>query len=149
MRLRQKSKTGRKQALDQETDSGRTFTLGEAHNLIPRLRRLLERVSSRREALVDMRVEIDRARENAERGGGSRFGASYLKHLLSFSEAVQEIEAMGVLVKDFRNGLVDFPHERDGRIVYLCWKPDEEEISWWHEVDTGFAGRRPLTEDSD
>jgi hypothetical protein len=135
--------------MDGELESGRTFTLNEASNLIPRLRRLLEKVSSRREALVDMRVEIDRARENAERGGGSRFGASYLNHLISFSETVQEIESLGVVVKDFRKGLVDFPHEREGRIVYLCWKPDEEAISWWHEVDTGFAGRRPLSDDSE
>ena len=135
--------------MDDESDEVRTFTLSEASSLIPRLRKLLGRVSSQREALVDMRVEIDRARENADQGGGSPLGAAYLKHLMSFSEAVQEIESLGVLVKDFRNGLVDFPHEREGRIVYLCWKPDEEEISWWHEVDTGFAGRRSLTDDLD
>jgi hypothetical protein len=135
--------------MDGELQGGRTFTLSEASNLIPRLRRLLDTVLSQREVLVDMRVEIDRARENADRGGGSRFGASYLKHLMRFSEAVQEIESLGVLVKDFRNGLIDFPHEREGRVVYLCWKPDEEQISWWHEVDTGFAGRRPLTDDPD
>ena len=64
-----------------------------------------------------------------------------------FSELVQEIESLGVLVKDLGTGLVDFPHELDGRIVYLCWKPDEDEIGWWHEVDTGFAGRHPLSED--
>jgi hypothetical protein len=149
MRIARRIETARKDLMDGESQSERTFTLSEASGLIPRLRRLLGRVSSQRDALVDMRVEIDRARENADQGGGSRFGASYLKHLMSFSEAVQEIESLGVLVKDFRNGLVDFPYEREGRIVYLCWKPDEEEISWWHEVDTGFAGRRPLSDDFD
>ena len=44
-------------------------------------------------------------------------------------------------------GLVDFPYDRDGRIVYLCWKPDEDEIGWWHETDAGFAGRQMLTDE--
>jgi hypothetical protein len=41
-------------------------------------------------------------------------------------------------------GLCDFPHQRDGRVVYLCWKQDEEEVSWWHDLDSGFAGRQPI-----
>ena len=132
-----------------ETEEVRLFTLSEARSLIPRLRRLLARVTSERENLLDMRVELDRAREKAELNGGSRLGPTYLVHLIAFSEAVHEIELLGVHIKDFRTGLVDFPHERDGRIVYLCWKPDEEEIGWWHETDSGFAGRQPLTDDFD
>jgi hypothetical protein len=131
-----------------EADDVRVFTLSEARSLIPRLRKLLARVIKEREALLDMRVEIDLAREKASQGGGgSALGAIYLTHLIAFSEAVQEIEYIGVQVKDLRTGLVDFPYDRDGRIVYLCWKPDEDEIGWWHEVDAGFAGRQPLTDE--
>lgn len=133
--------------MDDDIEVARTFTLGEARSLIPRLRRLLGRVTAEREVLLDMRAEIDLAREKAEYGGGSPLGPTYLAHLIAFSEAVQEVEIIGVHVKDFRNGLVDFPYEHDGRIIYLCWKPDEDEISWWHEVDAGFAGRQPLTDD--
>jgi len=133
---------------DEESDEVRVFTLGEARSLMPRLRKLLARVSKEREALLDMRVEIDMAREKAaEGGGGSPMGTIYIAHLIAFSEAVQEIEYLGVQVKDLRTGLVDFPYDRDGRIVYLCWKPDEDEIAWWHETDAGFAGRQPLTEE--
>jgi hypothetical protein len=133
---------------DDESQDGRVFTLGEARNLVPRLRKLLARVTKEREALLDMRVEIDLAREKAtEGGGGSRFGPVYITHLIAFSEAVQEIEYLGVHVKDLKTGLVDFPYDRDGRIVYLCWKPDEDEIGWWHETDAGFAGRQPLTDE--
>jgi hypothetical protein len=133
---------------DSEADDVRVFTLSEARSLIPRLRKLLARVMKEREALLDMRVEIDLAREKAsEGGGGSPLGAVYLSHLIAFSEAVQEIEYIGVQLKDLRTGLVDFPYDRDGRIVYLCWKPDEDEIGWWHEVDGGFAGRQPLTDE--
>lgn len=132
-----------------EANEVRIFTLNEARGLIPRLRKLLLRVTTEREKLLDMRVEIDLAREKAEFGGGSPFGPLYLKHTIRFSEAVQEIEYLGVLVKDYRTGLVDFPYEHNGRIVYLCWKPDEDEIGWWHETDSGFAGRKPLTDEFD
>ena len=130
-----------------EVDELRVFTLSEARSLIPRLRKLLARVISEREELVNLRPEIDRAREKAEANGGSRFGPIYLTHLIRFSEAVQEIEFLGVVVKDFRTGLVDFPYEHEGRIVYLCWKPDEDEIGWWHETDSGFVGRQPVTDE--
>ncbi|HWP44848.1 MAG TPA: DUF2203 domain-containing protein, partial [Blastocatellia bacterium] len=109
--------------------------------------RLLARVRTERDAILDMRVELDRAREKAEQNGGSPLGPRYLVHLIAFSEAVQAIETLGVLIKDFRTGLIDFPYDLDGRIVYLCWKPDEEEINWWHETDAGFAGRRLLTDE--
>lgn len=133
---------------DDTEDDVRVFTLSEARGLMPRLRKLLARVIKEREALLDMRVEIDLAREKAsEGGGGSPFGGAYLTHLIAFSEAIQEIEQLGVHIKDFRTGLVDFPYDRDGRIVYLCWKPDEDEIGWWHETDAGFAGRQPLTDE--
>jgi len=134
--------------LDEESDDTRVFTLSEARGLMPRLRKLLTRGLREREALLDMRVEIDLAREKADSGGGgSPMGPAYLAHLIAFSEAIQEIEYMGVHVKDLRTGLVDFPYDRDGRIVYLCWRPDEDEISWWHETDAGFAGRQPLTDE--
>jgi len=130
-----------------EDEAVRVFTLSEARNLIPRLRKLLACVRHEREALLDMRIEIDRAREKASDGGGSIYGSVYLTHMIGFSEAIQEVQLLGVHIKDFRNGLVDFPYEYEGRIVYLCWKPDEDEIGWWHEIDSGFAGRQPLTDE--
>ena len=57
---------------------------------------------------------------------------------------IKAIVELGVALKDIEQGLIDFPTERDGRIVYLCWRQGEDEIRFWHELDTGFAGRRPL-----
>lgn len=125
----------------------RVFTLGEARSLIPTLRRLLARMARARDRLLDLRVEIDRAREQAQYGGGSPYGPLYLRHMLRFTEAIQEVQELGVQVKDIRIGLVDFPYEYEGRIVFLCWKPDEDEIRWWHETDAGFAGRKMLTDE--
>lgn len=58
---------------------------------------------------------------------------------------VQELRELGIEVKDFQLGLVDFPAERDGRPVYLCWKLGEPAVQYWHELDTGYADRQPLT----
>ena len=57
---------------------------------------------------------------------------------------LQELEALGVHFKGFELGLVDFYALRDDHLVFLCWKPDEEHITHWHEVDAGFAGRQPV-----
>jgi hypothetical protein len=125
----------------------RTFTLSEARALVPRLRKLLARALSERQMLIAMGPELDKARKNADNGGGTPLGPSYLRHLSLFINTIRDVHALGVVVKDFQTGLTDFPYEYDGRIVYLCWKPDEDEIEWWHEVDSGFAGRHPLDED--
>jgi hypothetical protein len=53
-------------------------------------------------------------------------------------------EALDVVLRDPRQGLVDFPSIRDGAEVYLCWKLDEDRVEWWHAPDAGFAGRQPL-----
>jgi hypothetical protein len=57
---------------------------------------------------------------------------------------VREIEASGAHLKDIRLGLVDFPAERDGEVVYLCWQFGEPEVAFWHRLEEGFGGRRPL-----
>jgi hypothetical protein len=59
---------------------------------------------------------------------------------------VRELTALGVELKDYETGLVDFPAERDGRPVYLCWRLGEPKVQFWHEIDAGFVGRRPLEE---
>ena len=62
-------------------------------------------------------------------------------------EFTEEIIALGAEPKDPSEGLIDFPAMIDGRLVYLCWKYDEPEVSHWHELDGGFAGRQPLHDD--
>ena len=56
----------------------------------------------------------------------------------------EQINELGCELKDIDQGLIDFRTEMDGREVYLCWKLGEERVEWWHELDTGFAGRQPL-----
>jgi hypothetical protein len=77
-------------------------------------------------------VELSRARQEQART------------TTEMNAIMEKITGMGIEVKDLEQGLVDFRSEREGRVVYLCWKLGEEHIDWWHELDTGFAGRQPL-----
>jgi hypothetical protein len=122
----------------------RIFTLGEAKNLIPRLETLLAEIQQLRKALVQIYPEIQKVRERITSNGGSPQGGTYIKALQAIFQRVEQIQEMGVLVKDLDKGLCDFPFMRDGRVVYLCWKLGEEDIGWWHETHTGYAGRQPL-----
>jgi hypothetical protein len=60
------------------------------------------------------------------------------------ARCVEQLESLGVLVKDLDRGLVDFPALRDGEEILLCWEVGEDEIAYWHGLDEGFAGRKPL-----
>ena len=72
-------------------------------------------------------------------------GADYVAALSSLAEASGELEALGIQLKDYERGLIDFPALRDGRVVLLCWQMGEgDSLEWWHDVEAGFAGRQPL-----
>ncbi len=122
----------------------KTFTIGEARAAIPHLRGLLEVLRGERKALVDLHPHIEKARSHSEQNGGTPFGAQYLTHAFTFATTLDEVEQTGAIIKDFAAGLVDFPHELEGRIVYLCWKLGEDDLGWWHEIEDGFAGRQPI-----
>ena len=59
---------------------------------------------------------------------------------------VARIDQLGLSLRDIESGLVDFPALVAGRQVWLCWRRGEPQIGWWHDLDTGFSGRRPLSE---
>ena len=82
----------------------------------------------------------------AEQGGGGIVaGVAYASILTELTLQLSDLEGLGVQLKDFERGLVDFPSLRDGRVVLLCWQLGEgDELEWWHDVDAGFAGRTPL-----
>jgi len=122
----------------------RIFTLNEANHQLPQLEELLTEIKHLRKFLGSIEAEIKKASGHAVQGGGSPFGPSYLKTLERMLKNIEQINEMGVLVKDLDKGLCDFAYMMDGRVVYLCWKLGETEIGWWHETDSGFAGRQRL-----
>ena len=127
---------------DQEHD--RLFTLSEANHLIPQLNTRIASVRQAKAVLARTKDDIRRASARAEYGGGSAAGPLYISSLHQISSNLQAIQEMGILVKDVDLGLCDFPHLRDGRVVFLCWKYGEPEIKWWHETTTGYKDRCPL-----
>lgn len=122
------------------------FTLEEANRLLPSVRRILLRLRSAHGLISAMRGDAKRAASGAEQGGGGMAqGARYVRALTTISAKSQELDHLGVQIKDYERGLIDFPTMRDGRVVLLCWQLGEnEELTWWHDVDAGFAGRQPL-----
>lgn len=90
--------------------------------------------------------EIQKARDSAALDGYSKFGGEYVESVSHLMSLIHQIKDLGVLLKDAERGLCDFPYIKDGRVVYLCWQLGEDSIQYWHEVETGFAGREPLDE---
>ncbi len=122
------------------------FTIEEANALLPSVREILQRIQRLRRRLGTFRREAKLAAEGAELGGGGmEGGALYAIVLTDFTTQMSELEGLGVQLKDFERGLVDFPSLRDGRVVLLCWQLGEgDELEWWHDMETGFGGRTPL-----
>ena len=129
----------------------RHFTPAEANELLPTVRGLAERMVAHRRALAMATVRHARiAAKIAGNGGGVRpqevdeLRAGMDAEAAAVVECVRELQALGVVVKDLDEGLVDFPAFRGDEEVLLCWHVGEDEVGFWHGVDEGFAGRKPL-----
>jgi hypothetical protein len=122
------------------------FTIEEANFLLPSVRMIVGKIQRAHRKVTHYRDEIKEAAEAAEKGGGGiSAGIEYANALTDLTGRIAELEILGVQLKDFGRGLVDFPSLRDGRVVLLCWQMGEgDELEWWHDVDAGFAGRTPL-----
>ncbi|HET9789079.1 MAG TPA: DUF2203 domain-containing protein [Pyrinomonadaceae bacterium] len=122
------------------------FTVQEANALLPDVRIILAKIQRAHRQITRHRDEAKKASEAAEKGGGGiAEGVAYASVLTELTVQLAELEGLGVQLKDFERGLVDFPSLRDGRVVLLCWQLGEgDELEWWHDVDAGFAGRTPL-----
>ena len=120
------------------------FTVEEANALIPLVRPKLEKMKTQY-AKIDSLRETAKLAASEFGGGGMESGTIYVKALYEIGKMTTEFHELGVQLKDYTRGLIDFPCLRDGQIVLLCWQLGEEErIEWWHELETGFAGRKPL-----
>jgi hypothetical protein len=120
----------------------RHWTLDEATAALPEVRVIVRRL---RELVTATRTTPTRPGEVKPSSNGH--GNTTEKRTRELREHVEELTGRGIVVRDPERGLIDFPAlSPTGRTYLLCWLDDEDEISWWHWPDAGFAGRTPLTE---
>jgi hypothetical protein len=124
----------------------RLFTLAEAQGLIKPLKSLIEEICESWNRICELNPEIQKARDAAAFDGFSKSGVEYVEAVSHLMLLIHHVKDMGVILKDAEKGLCDFPYMRKGKVVYLCWQLGEERIEYWHDIETGFAGREPLDE---
>lgn len=130
----------------------KVFTLEEANATLPLVRAIAGDLSRLAQDVTERRQRISHLMEGRELESGDPY-TDELAHTQQelendtkrLQEYVDELRQLGVEPKGALEGLVDFPAMIDGRLVFLCWKFDESEILYWHDLDGGFSGRQPLT----
>jgi hypothetical protein len=122
----------------------RYFTLSEANETLNTIRPLVDEIQAIRQKVLSSQPDIWSALEKSVGNGGNRSLSLLIEDFEQLDALVHSVLELGVLIKDINTGLLDFPALREGREVYLCWQLGEGEIAFWHEVDTGFAGRQPI-----
>jgi hypothetical protein len=137
-----------------EGDQPRTlFSLEEANLRLPLVTAIVKDIVTlftdlhdRRERLNELRQRNNPSARSEYRDEVEAMEQELESDIETLDAYVAELAELGVELKDPLTGLVDFRTLVDGREAYLCWKLDEEEILWWHELDSGFSGRRPVSE---
>lgn len=121
----------------------RHFTRAEASALLPQLTTLLSRLRDARDELTDTETHEALSEAAPTNGGGER-GRRVGIAFLEVRRLIDTVEQAGIVLRDIDRGLIDFPALIDGREVYLCWELGEEEVAYWHDLEGGYGGRKPL-----
>jgi hypothetical protein len=121
----------------------RHYTLEEARGELPWLRARLEAMRRARARLTDEDARQALAAAAPGNGGGGA-GRAAGDAFVELQAAVAALDEREIVLRDLDRGLVDFPALCDGREIYLCWVDGEDDIGFWHELDAGYRGRRPL-----
>jgi hypothetical protein len=129
----------------------RHFTPDEANEALERVRPVAESLVAHRRSFTVAAARRARLSQRISGNGGdfdpqepSELEEQLQREAEAVARAVDELQELGVLVKDLDRGLVDFPALRDGEEVLLCWQVGEDEVAYWHGLEEGFAGRKPL-----
>ena len=127
------------------------FTPAEANEALDEIRPLVGELVAHRAAQQHAQAErADLIARIAGNGGGidaqqlADLEAEDERERIGVARCVNAIHGRGAIVKDLDEGLIDFPAQREGQEVLLCWRLGEDEVAYWHGLEEGFAGRRPL-----
>ena len=121
----------------------RHYTVEQANAALEWVRERIERLRTAREGLNDEEARAALGEATPDNGGGQA-GKVVSAAFLELRDALFQLQAMEVVLRDLDRGLVDFPAIREGREVFLCWEENEPEVGYWHDMDSGYGGRRPL-----
>lgn len=125
-----------------------SFTVDDANNMLPLVRRIVGDVVRDYWRWQEKVKEFEEATANRHVGDANddadRLEGEALQLAKDIDSYIREMRDLGIEMKGFDTGLVDFPGEMDGRPVLLCWQLGEETVQYWHEENAGFAGRQPL-----
>lgn len=122
------------------------FTLAEARSALPQVKHYMDMIQAARGEIMRLRPDVLPAIERAAANGGNKEAGELFNYGRRLEKGLKGILGMGILVKDLDRGLVDFLGTRNGREIYLCWHYGEDDIAFWHEINMGFSGRRPIDE---
>jgi len=120
------------------------FTPEEANHALPQVRTLVVQIMHARQAIIDARPELWPVLEKGIGNGGSKKAGEVLAEFKRVEDGLAALKDLGVVVKDMSIGLIDFPALRGGREILLCWKYDEPEVAYWHDLQSGYAGRQRI-----
>ena len=119
----------------------RLFTTEDADAELPELRIRLPRLREARQRLIDTSERITSA---VDFDGGGIEGSDWFRAQETLKKELLWLADRGILLRDPDTGLVDFPAEREGERVFLCWRLDEDRVGWYHDERSGFSSRKPL-----
>jgi hypothetical protein len=120
------------------------FTLQQARDALTKIRPLMDEIQGIRQEVLARRPDVWPVVERAAGNGGSQVASKLVREFERLDALIHQVQDTGVLFKDINLGLLDFPALRNGREVYLCWKHGEKDIEFWHKIEAGYAGRRPI-----
>jgi hypothetical protein len=121
----------------------RHYTVEEANALLPSVKPLLQRLRDARDMLTDSEAH-DVLSDAAPTNGGGEPGSQVGEAFLEVRRLLGTLEDAGIVVRDIDRGLIDFPAIREGEEVYLCWELGEDEVEYWHDLESGYRGRQQL-----
>jgi hypothetical protein len=121
----------------------RHYTREEAQALLPQVRKWLRELEEARDHLLKYDKRLSGLMEPGRDAGGDLVN-NWARTMADFRGAMDEFQKREILIKDIDRGLLDFPAIIGGKEVFLCWEKDEDDIEFWHDLDTGYAGRERL-----
>ena len=139
---------------DEQPQPDKIFTPGEIDKLLPQVVPLVEQIQGLQRSILQTNEKMDQVISKLSAGNGYPIQSlkqqleELTKHQLqlmeAFQSALEQLQTLGGTLKDVGKGLVDFYGLREGQLIWLCWHLGEKSVRFWHPLDEGFTGRKPL-----